>query len=90
MTLQLWSGIESRQIIRRVVVEGRLVLQSPAHFGNGDTDDLIDMPLLRDPYDNEYKYKSPGEFNETSFDIWSIGQDGKDGTDDDVKNWRDT
>ena len=45
---------------------------------------------LRDPYGNEYKYKSPGEFNETSFDLWSIGQDGKDGTDDDVKNWRET
>ncbi len=45
---------------------------------------------LRDPYDYEYKYKSPGEFNEDSFDLWSIGQDGKDGTDDDLKNWRDT
>jgi CRISPR/Cas system CSM-associated protein Csm3 (group 7 of RAMP superfamily) len=52
MTLQLWSSIESRQIVRRIVVEGRLVLQSPARFGNGDADDLIDLPLLRDPYDN--------------------------------------
>ena len=45
---------------------------------------------LRDPYGYEYKYKSPGEFNENDFDLWSIGQDGKDGTDDDLKNWRDT
>jgi CRISPR/Cas system CSM-associated protein Csm3 (group 7 of RAMP superfamily) len=32
-------------------VEGDLVLQTPAHFGNGDTDDLTDMPLLVDPLD---------------------------------------
>lgn len=42
---------------------------------------------LKDPWENEYQYKSPGDFNETGYDLWSMGMDGKDGTDDDIKNW---
>lgn len=44
-----WSGDVSRKIVRRIVVEGDLVLQTPAHFGNGDGNDLVNMPLLTDP-----------------------------------------
>lgn len=47
----LWAGKESRKIVSRVIVEGDLILQTPAHFGNGDTDELVDMPLLVDPLD---------------------------------------
>jgi general secretion pathway protein G len=43
---------------------------------------------LRDPWGNEFNYKSPGEFHEDAFDLWSNGPDSKEGTDDDVKNWR--
>ncbi len=46
-----WSGDVSRKIVQRIVVEGDLVLQSPAHLGNGDGDNLVDMPLLTDPLD---------------------------------------
>lgn len=46
-----WSGERSRKIVSRLVVEGDLVLQTPAHFSNGDTDELVDMPLLVDPLD---------------------------------------
>jgi CRISPR/Cas system CSM-associated protein Csm3 (group 7 of RAMP superfamily) len=53
MAKQFWSGDESRKIIKRVVVEGDLVLQTPAHFGNGDGDDLTDMPLLLDPLEGK-------------------------------------
>ncbi len=42
---------------------------------------------LLDPWQQEFQYKSPGEFNESGYDIWSVGPDGEDGTDDDVKNW---
>ncbi len=48
-----WSGDVSRKIVRRIVVEGDLVLQTPAHFGNGDGNDLVDMPLLTDPLDDK-------------------------------------
>ncbi|MFQ5490836.1 MAG: type II secretion system major pseudopilin GspG [Phycisphaerae bacterium] len=43
---------------------------------------------LKDPWTGEFQYRSPGEFNEDSYDLWSNGPDGKDGTDDDIKNWR--
>ncbi len=42
---------------------------------------------LQDPWKNPFEYRSPGEYNEKSFDIWSVGPDGEDGTDDDVTNW---
>ncbi len=38
----------SREIAERVWVEGMLELQTPARFGGGDADDLLDMPLLLD------------------------------------------
>ena len=47
----MWHGDHSRRIVSRVVVEGDLVLQTPAHFGNGDSYDMTDMPLLLDPLD---------------------------------------
>ena len=37
----------------RLVVEGDLVLQTPAHLGNGEGDDLTDMLLLLDPFDGK-------------------------------------
>lgn len=42
---------------------------------------------LRDPWGQPFRYEFPGKFNEKSYDLWSVGPDGKDGTDDDVKNW---
>lgn len=51
MSSAFWSGDQSRKILKRIIVEGNLVLQTPAHFGNGDGDDLTDMPLLLDPFD---------------------------------------
>lgn len=40
---------ENEGIIERWVITGRLTLETPAHFGNGETSVLTDMPLLRDP-----------------------------------------
>lgn len=40
--------LNSREVAERVYVTGRLVLETPAHFGNGDTDAVTDIPLLRD------------------------------------------
>ena len=40
-----------------------------------------------DPWDNPYKFAAPGKHNPESFDIWSLGPDGQDGTDDDIGNW---
>ena len=43
------------------------------------------VPL--DPWDREYKYAAPGKHNSGSFDVWSVGPDGQDGSDDDIGNW---
>jgi len=40
--------VNSREIAKRVWVEGTLELLRPARFGGGDADDLLDMPLLLD------------------------------------------
>ncbi len=41
----------SRQVIERIIITGTLVLDTPAHFGSGDTEGLVDIPLLYDPLD---------------------------------------
>lgn len=43
-----WASGRSRYIQARIVVEGDLVLLTPAHFGNGDGSDETDLPLLTD------------------------------------------
>lgn len=46
MTDNRW--LDSRKIVERIIVQGDLVLEKPAHFGNGDTDAFTDIPLLLD------------------------------------------
>lgn len=41
----------------------------------------------KDPWGNAYQYACPGTHNKTSYDIWSMGPDGQDGTADDIGNW---
>ncbi len=41
-----------RSIRERWIIEGTLLLETPAHFGNGDADALTDMPLLFDEVSN--------------------------------------
>lgn len=52
MNKGMWSAQSARGIIKRIVIECDLVLETPAHFGNGDTDDLVDMPVLIDEVEN--------------------------------------
>jgi len=40
-----------------------------------------------DPWQRPYWYRSPGAEGRP-FDIWSVGQDGQDGTGDDVTSWK--
>lgn len=40
-----------------------------------------------DPWKQPYKYACPGARGLLGFDIWSIGADGKEGTEDDINNW---
>lgn len=48
---------------------------------------IDDTSVPKDPWNNEYKMTSPGKNNPNGVDIWSMGPDGQDGTDDDIGNW---
>jgi len=39
-----------------------------------------------DPWGREYAYKSPGEHRQSDYDLYSLGRDGTESTDD-VNNW---
>lgn len=49
---------------------------------------LKEMPV--DPWKRPYQYKTPGTHNPSSFDVYSMGKDGADGTGDDIGNWSTT
>ena len=40
-----------------------------------------------DPWYNPYKIAVPGKHNPDTYDVWSTGPDGQDGTADDIGNW---
>ncbi|MBI2870633.1 MAG: type II secretion system major pseudopilin GspG [Candidatus Omnitrophica bacterium] len=40
----------------------------------------------RDPWGNEYQYRSPGEHNTEDYDLYSMGPDGE-VSEDDITNW---
>jgi general secretion pathway protein G len=44
-----------------------------------------DIPA--DPWGRYYQYQAPGRHNPDSFDVWSLGPDGQDNTNDDIGNW---
>lgn len=41
-----------------------------------------------DPWKNPYRYAYPGNNNRQGYDLFSLGKDGIEGTDDDVTNWK--
>ena len=48
---------------------------------------LMKEKLLVDPWGNEYQYRRPGKIDEGGFDLFSPGEDGIAGNDDDIGNW---
>ena len=47
---------------------------------------LAEGKLPKDPWKQEFVYKSPGEHSKY-YDIYSLGKDRQEGTDDDIVNW---
>lgn len=45
-----------------------------------------DIP--NDPWGNPYVYECPGKNNPSSYDLMSMGKDGRVGGDDDITNWK--
>jgi len=44
--------------------------------------------IPKDPWGQEYRYRYPAQKAKKSFDLWSVGADGIDGTEDDIGNWK--
>ena len=63
--------------------DGLDVLLKPVSAGK---EPLLEKQAL-DPWKRVYKYVYPGSHRTYSFDLWSSGPDGQDGTEDDVTNW---
>lgn len=54
---------------------------------DGPYGDGIEVP--KDPWGRSYKYEYPSTHSERDFpDIWSLGADGEEDTEDDVVNWK--
>ena len=64
---------------------GLNILLQPSDAPDWDEPYLEDKPV--DPWRQKYRYKNPGDNNPRRFDLWSVGPDGKSGTEDDVTNW---
>jgi general secretion pathway protein G len=44
--------------------------------------------LLKDPWGRPFQYRFPGVHHPDAFDLFSLGEDGIEGTEDDVTNWQ--
>ena len=44
--------------------------------------------IPKDPWNNDYVYECPGRHNPSSYDLMSMGLDGRAGTEDDIANWQ--
>lgn len=45
---------------------------------------VFDGDIKQDPWRHDFVYKCPGDKNTTSYDLYSVGEDGKAGTEDDI------
>jgi general secretion pathway protein G len=62
-----------------------LVQPGDAKNWRGPYLDGTQLPV--DPWGNPYVYYYPGKRNANGYDLFSVGPDGKEGTDDDIGNW---
>ena len=64
------------------------VAPGDARYANRWNGPYLEKDVPPDPWDQPYQYQYPGKRNPTSFDLWSLGPDGQDSTDDDIGNWQ--
>ena len=61
------------------------LVQAPSDVQGWKGPYMKDVPA--DPWGRPYVYVSPGRNNPNSYDLYSLGADGREGTEDDVANW---
>ncbi|MFT5239863.1 MAG: general secretion pathway protein G [Candidatus Promineifilaceae bacterium] len=62
------------------------LIEAPSSARNWKGPYLEKVEKPKDPWREEYLYRYPGTHNTYGFDIWSLGPDGVEGSDD-VQNW---
>ncbi len=71
--------------------EGLEALRTPQASIKGWKGPYLTKDVPNDPWANPYQYRSPGQHGvagqTSTFDIWSNGPDGQEGTPDDIQNW---
>lgn len=63
------------------------LIQQPSNARNWHGPYLDPPKLPVDPWGYPYVYYFPGKHNPASYNLLSVGPDGKEGTDDDIGNW---
>ena len=64
------------------------LIAAPASKADRWQGPYIDGKMPLDPWGRPYQYRYPGTKNKSGYDLWSMGPDGVDGTDDDIGNWQ--
>lgn len=78
------NGYPSTEQGLAALVEAPGDLEDPAKWKNA----YLDSGVPKDPWGHDYQYENPPSRNKNGFpDIWSLGPDGEEGTEDDIGNW---
>lgn len=65
--------------------QGLNLLLQPSQDGSWKEPYLDNKP--NDPWKRPYEYRCPGQHNPSGFDLWSVGKDPQDASDD-ITNWQ--
>ena len=66
------------------------LIQQPSDVKNWHGPYFDPPAIPEDAWGHPYVYVYPGRHNTTSYDLYSMGPDGQDGTQDDIGNWQTT
>lgn len=87
----LENAVQSYQFdVRQYPPNLEALLEPPADLSNPKRwkgPYVQEQGALVDPWDQPYQFQYPGRQHPDRFDIWSVGPDKQDGTEDDVGNW---
>ena len=62
------------------------LIKAPAENAANWEGPYLKKKIPQDPWGNPYQYKSPGDKNKDTYDLWSFGPDGTE-SEDDITNW---
>jgi general secretion pathway protein G len=90
---QLESAIDTYSVTTQPLPSGLIDLLDPprdpkARKGWAGPYLKSNKDSLIDPWGNPYQFAVQGFMNQGSYDVWSLGPDGHNGTEDEIGNWK--